>query len=195
MAESEHKRIGDYVEEWRALGDRFAQRYPHPVLLRREDDAVEHEDPTFHTAFMRRDQLGDIGRPAPSLTPAGFRPSERPSDRPKLHPVGEVLPVAKREASPFQDRIGVGRARNADVCILLPKISKYHAFFTKVDGDKYTLADAGSKNGTSVEGKQLDAKVAVPLENGCEVCFGPYRFTFYSAEGFAAMVGRRAALR
>ncbi len=197
MTEPENKRIGDYVEEWRTIGDRFLHRYPYAVLLRREDDSVEDGDASFHTAFMRREAIRDFSRP--TLTPAGFRPSERvnerPSDRPKLHPAGEVLMIVKREGSPFPERIGVGRARNADVCILLPKISKYHAFFTKGADEKYTLTDAGSKNGTSVEGRKLDEKVPVTLESGCEVCFGPYRFTFYTAEGFAGMVSRRAALR
>ncbi len=199
MAEPEVKRIGEYVEECRKLGEaRFAQRYPYAVLVRREDDAGEEPDANFHTAFMRRDLLGELDRAGqgPALTPRSIRaPDMRSSDRPKLHPVGEVLPVTKREGAPFQERIGVGRARNADICVLLPKVSKYHAFFTRKDDGAYTVTDAGSKNGTFIDGAQLPEKVAVPVADGNEVLFGPYRFTFYSPEGFVNSVARRAALR
>src|SRR5690606_20026611 len=98
------KRIGEYIDECRKLGDvRFAERYSHAVLLRREDDVGEEPDASFHTAFMRRDLLGDLGRPNPG--PETMRaPELRPSDRPKVHPVGEILPVTKRQGAPFQER-------------------------------------------------------------------------------------------
>jgi hypothetical protein len=201
MSESEVKRIGEYVDECRRLGEeRFAQKYPHAILLRREDDAGEEPDANFHTAFMRRDFLVESDRPGsgPPQTPLSISPAGsdlRPSDRPKPHPVGEVLAIAKRQGAPFQDRIGVGRARNADICVLLPKVSKYHAFFTRKEDGAYTLTDAGSKNGTFIDGRQLAEKVAVPVEDGNEVLFGPYRFTFYTPEGFLSIVGRRASLR
>jgi hypothetical protein len=195
MAEPEPKRIGEYIDECRKLGDvRFAQRYAHAVLLRREDDVGEEPDANFHTAFMRRDLLGDLGRPntgAETMRP----PESRQSDRPKIHPVGEILPVTKRQGAPFQERIGVGRARNADICVLLPKVSKYHAFFTRKEDGGYTLTDAGSKNGTFVEGQLLAERVAVAVADGNEVLFGPYRFTFYTPSGFASIVTRRASLR
>jgi hypothetical protein len=197
MSEPEVKRIGEYVDECRRLGEeRFAQRYAHAALLRREDDAGEEPDANFHTAFMRRDFLLEAERAGVGQTIAPTASSsERPSDRPKLHPVGEVLLVTKRQGAPFQERIGVGRARNADICILLPKVSKYHAFFTRKEGGAYTLTDAGSKNGTFVEGRPLAEKVAAPLADGNEILFGPYRFTFYTPEGFLSIVGRRASLR
>src|SRR5262245_27832586 len=41
----------------------------------------------------------------------------------------EILPVAKAAGNPYPDRISIGRARNCDVVMRDPTVSKLHAHF------------------------------------------------------------------
>ncbi|MDH5490550.1 MAG: FHA domain-containing protein [Myxococcales bacterium] len=176
-------RLEEIVQKYRQLGDAaFRNAYPHPMLVRRDARDGESEV-AFHTAFMSRDMLrqtSELGQPD-TLTDATREPGQ------------QVLKVAKRAGGPFQDRIGIGRARNADVSLPLPRVSKYHGYFSwSLDGSEYFVTDAGSKNGTSVGGSLVPAKQAVPVSNGTEISFGPYRFLFYTPDGFADLIASRA---
>src|SRR4051812_43525910 len=66
-----------------------------------------------------------------------------------------VLLVRKAEGNPYPDRISVGRARNCDVSIRDPSVSKLHAHFKVRDGGGYELVDLDSQNGTCVNGRPL----------------------------------------
>ena len=50
-------------------------------------------------------------------------------------------------------------------------ISRRHAVFTRVN-DGYTLTDLGSKAGTFINGRRLDANTPYPLEAGNHISFG-----------------------
>lgn len=170
------------VAEYRDLGDAgFRRAHPHPVLLCRA--AGDEDEASFHTAFMSRDALFETMSMSDG---AGPEPSAESLE-------GRLFPVRKRQGGPFADRIGVGRARNADVSLPLPRVSKYHAYFSRDEGSGgYLLTDAGSKNGTSIDDAPLDARVSRAVSDGAEVHFGPYVFLFFTADGFARMVARRA---
>src|SRR4051812_26990229 len=62
-----------------------------------------------------------------------------------------VLPLKKAQAGPFASTILVGRSRTNDVCVAHSSVSKLHARIRVADGKHY-LSDAGSSNGTSVNG-------------------------------------------
>ncbi|MAT27819.1 MAG: hypothetical protein CMN29_23150 [Sandaracinus sp.] len=168
--------MDDYVAELRAAGPAsFRAAHDHAVLVRR-DSTDDDDAPEFHTGFMNREEMA--ARLA-ELDKAGG-PSR----------VGSVHEVTKRKGGIFADRIGIGRARNADVCLFLAKMSKYHAYVTRED-DRWFVTDAGSKNGTTVDGERAEPKTPTELRNACEVGFGPYRFFFYTPEGFLELVERR----
>lgn len=175
-------RIDDIVAEFKTIGDAaFRNRYRDPVLLRR-DSAGGESQAAFHTAFMSRDMLRDTNE----LHESDLAPSEG------SEPGGEVVIVKKRAGGPFQERIGVGRARNADVHLPLPRVSKYHAYFTASDDRRqFFITDAGSKNGTLVDGAAIASRTPVPLQDGTEISIGPYLFLFYTPEGFHDLVSRR----
>jgi len=164
-------RLKELVADRKRLGDDgFRAAHGYPVLLRRDRLDVD-ESAEFHTSFMRREAIGGgAGDPKRSLAP------------------GTIYPITKREGGAFADRIGVGRARNADVSIQLPKISKYHAYFTWDDEGRWFLSDAGSKNGTRVDGDELEARTPVELRDTAEVTLGPYVFHYYSADALAHLV-------
>lgn len=85
-----------------------------------------------------------------------------------------VVPVRKRTDVDvvFGDRISIGRALNKDIVLRHASISKFHAYFQAGASDRCTLADAGSKNGTLVNGVRLKPKESVEVVSGDQVVFG-----------------------
>ena len=166
----------DYVALYQRVGrGAFAREHHYPVLVRK-DVAADSLNVGFHTAFSDS---------------SGARPPRRPRSALALN--GPVVRIEKRVGAPFAERIGVGRARNVDVCLALPRLSKFHAFFSCSDDlSKFFLTDAGSKNGTFVNGQQLEQRHAAELQNGDEVGLGPYSFVFLTPQGFAELLAKRS---
>jgi hypothetical protein len=67
----------------------------------------------------------------------------------------EVLEIKKAPGNPYPERISVGRARNCDVVLRYPLVSKLHAHFLVLPGRAIELVDHRSKNGTRVNGQAL----------------------------------------
>jgi pSer/pThr/pTyr-binding forkhead associated (FHA) protein len=83
----------------------------------------------------------------------------------------EVLPIIKAPSNPYPDRVSVGRARNCDIVMRDPSISKLHAHF-RVGGAKLELVDIDSQNGTRVNGRALPPHQPSPVESGDTILFG-----------------------
>ena len=64
-------------------------------------------------------------------------------------PNGQRLPVTHWENT-------IGRAKSCDISVQYPTISRLHAVLTRYDDGSWTIADAGSKGGVRVDGKQVD---------------------------------------
>ncbi len=96
----------------------------------------------------------------------------------------QVFLVQKRRGGAFANRIGIGRAANADISIPLATVSKYHAYFTVPEDLSlgYVLSDAGSTNGTYVDNQQLHGKESAQVRTGTQILLGPHRFVFFSAQ-------------
>jgi DNA-binding winged helix-turn-helix (wHTH) protein len=69
----------------------------------------------------------------------------------------------------------VGRDPRAQVCLDSPSVSRRHARIM-VEGDRVTLEDLKSKNGTQVHGRLITDPV--PLADGDEIRFGSVGVTF-----------------
>jgi pSer/pThr/pTyr-binding forkhead associated (FHA) protein len=89
----------------------------------------------------------------------------------------------------------VGRSPDCDITIDSPRVSRKHAVI-RTDGDSITVEDAGSSNGTTVNGSKISAQAQV--SNGDKICFDKHCFQLYvpgaAADDEATMVAMDATV-
>jgi hypothetical protein len=129
--------------------ERFIERMPHPFLL------ITERPIDAEAGFAT---LTDEKRPTRSHV--------------------EILEVVKAAGNPYPDRISLGRARNCDVVLKDPSVSKLHAHFLK---NGFELVDLGSQNGTCVNGHPLLKDRPNPLRYGDVILFGSQAAKFVDA--------------
>lgn len=88
-------------------------------------------------------------------------------------PHGKTVPVAVVGAVTT-----IGRANSNDVVLGSPLASRRHAVLV-VEGPFVTLRDAGSRNGTYVNGRRIDVQV---LAHGDTIAIGDYMMRFLAAD-------------
>ena len=97
-------------------------------------------------------------------------------------PPGHALLVVQRgpgAGSRFlldTDAVDAGRHPDSEIFLDDVTVSRRHAEFRR-EGDRFTVADAGSLNGTYVNRDRIDR---VQLKDGDEVQIGKYRLVFFS---------------
>jgi hypothetical protein len=161
--DSEIHLIHDLAGKLKKLGeDRFRKMYPHPFLIvvNRPPEDREWMDP--RTAESKLSDISELEMRSQS---------------------GEALAVAKTDRNAFKSVITVGRARNNDIVLRAPKISKLHAQFVPGE-DGCDVVDLGSANGTSVNGVQLKKDQPVRLSSGDQVTFWRYTFEYHDLDSF-----------
>lgn len=80
--------------------------------------------------------------------------------------------------------ITLGRASNNDVAIPDVSVSRFHAFLKVTAEERWHIQDAGSTNGTTVNGNHVPQQghgAAVELKGGDNVRLGQVEFTFLGA--------------
>jgi FHA domain len=139
--------------------ERFIQQFPGPILV--GDGAFERSPPEHHQ------------QTAP------------PGSSSKILPTHTVftIPKLRREA---QARFTVGRASDSDLMIVDHTVSKTHAYLVRVpERDAWTLADAGSRNGTWVGEDRLSPQgQPVEVRPGMRVRFGDIALTLVESGAF-----------
>jgi hypothetical protein len=159
-----YRPLGDYLNLSPTTDSKgFVDAHPDPVLVVGLDAALAAED-EFQTGAM---VLGGISQ----LTARTI-----------------VIPVAKRLRDNFPRFIWIGREPVCDVWLPVQGISKLHAQFIRRPERTCELVDAGSKNGSFVNGRRLERNAPLILSNLDLLQFGPLEVTFYTAEGFWAKV-------
>ena len=161
-----------------------AERYVQLSLLGREAfvksvaSAALVRRPNTETQLLDHDEFT-----GEDTMVAGVAPGTKPGGSGEL----ELFPLAKKPGAPFADMITVGRTANNDVVIKDVTVSRFHAFFRERDGG-WIVCDAGSKNGTMLQGKPLDARKEKSLAPGAAVRLGDVETTFYDANALFDML-------
>ncbi|HYV47479.1 MAG TPA: FHA domain-containing protein [Myxococcaceae bacterium] len=94
-------------------------------------------------------------------------------------PRNEFEPAAYRLLGAIKE-LTIGR--NGDgILINDSTVSDKHLVLQQVPGGGWTVSDAGSKNGTKVDGQQLAPETPHPLKSGAQIQIGAVKLTFLSA--------------
>jgi pSer/pThr/pTyr-binding forkhead associated (FHA) protein len=106
-------------------------------------------------------------------------------------PAGHALLVVQRgpgSGSRFLldvDVVHAGRHPESEIFLDDVTVSRRHAVFTR-DGSEFSVADAGSLNGTYVNRDRIDKVI---LKDSDEVQIGKYRLVFFAGHTGAAAAG------
>ncbi len=167
--------IDALIREAREGGrDEFVRRHSYLFLLsyESEEDSREVGPAQFFTDVARKD--------APLKSWSGV-----------LH----VHPIVKSANNPYSDRISLGRARNCDVVLRHPSVSKLHAHVRHDDAGHWTLHDAGSHNGVQVSGRPVPKDGAAPIAAGDSVTLGALTLQVTDAAGLYNVITRLTQAR
>ena len=177
----ESRTIRDYLEDRRTLApEAFRARHGGAFLVQ-AGSAAALRRPLRPQRTLVGETLEPAGPPAPVGGPL---------------PDSLVLALRRTERSPFRQFLSVGRTRNNDVVIADVSVSKFHAFFNEEEGGALTLQDAGSRNGTFLNGAPVPPRgqgPAVRVESGEQIRFGDIAFLFYELPDFLDLLVRAAA--
>lgn len=182
------KRLGDYsADRLRLTREAFLAKHSAPVLLHRwETSAVEAEGAytTANVSMMEVPTRLETARNADPLAVLGLGA--------KVNSTYDVIvfPIVKKvPGGVLEDRVSVGRNKTADIQLPYRKISKFHAYFTSASGGKkYFLTDAGSTNGTFVNGRKLSPGRLTELNDRVLIHFSHYLFVYFSPVMFYSLV-------
>lgn len=136
-------------EAKQTTSEQFVARYPHLFLL-----YYEGKDEGSQAQFFTE---------APPYPPQKW----------KFSGVMQLLPVVKAPQNPFPERISIGRARNCDVVLRHPSVSKLHAHIRAEKG-RWLLVDNDSHNGTSVGTTPVTSATPTELRSGDLLTFGAF---------------------
>jgi hypothetical protein len=155
--------LSDYAEDLARLGDdAFAQTHPHAVLVvTGVAGALAEQVPLNRTLVTE---------------PAGL------SVQSVVGLIGRVFPLVKGKYS-SPGPISLGRTPDNDVTIAESSISARHCFL-RVLGAEIALTDAGSTNGTHVNGIKLPPKKAQKVVEGDVLTMGRFHLAFHTPRGF-----------
>jgi hypothetical protein len=162
--------LSDYADELAKLGDAvFAQNHPHSVLVvTGVVGALAEQVPLNRTLVTE---------------PAGL------SVQSVVGLIGRVFPLEKGKYS-SPGPISVGRTPDNDVTIPESSISARHCFL-RVLGAEISLTDAGSTNGTHVNGVKLPPKKAQKVVEGDVITMGRFHLGFHTPRGFIKTLRER----
>ena len=147
--------LGTYLAIFLSIEQpRFVERHPEGfLLLDQQAHDIDIESMLDTGSAAHGIQTGTMERPSPTAMMEVQRllTSMDESAKNTL-----VFRLVKQAANQWQGKVSVGRARNNDIVLPAPSISKVHAVFQRAaDGTGWKLTDVGSRNGTSLNGVPL----------------------------------------
>jgi hypothetical protein len=162
--------VFDYAEDLKRLGDdAFVQTHPHTVLV-------------------VTGVVGSLAEQVPlnrtmATEPAGL------SVQAVVGLIGRVFPLVKGKYS-SPGPITLGRTPDNDVTIAESSISARHCI-VRVLGAEIALSDAGSTNGTLVNGVKLSPRKAQKIVEGDVITLGRFTLGLHTPRGFVKSLRER----
>jgi pSer/pThr/pTyr-binding forkhead associated (FHA) protein len=138
----------------------FQQAFPHDWLLW---EPGRWKPPASSTVM-----LGESGGPAPA--------SSKSAD--------SALAVALIPSP--NSSFTLGRGNECDAPINDGTLSQLHLVLMRGPNGEWTVRDAGSKNGSWLDGKKLESGKPQPLRDGTRLVAAQVAFTYYSPAGMLA---------
>ncbi len=165
----------EYMAHAKAVdADAFKKRHGNGFLLHHGDELQSPGGP--------RRTLADL----PAL---GSSPQRAPGPGPDT----PVFAIRKGPGAAIGNFISVGRTRNNDVVILDVSVTKFHAMFTQDASGNFLVQDAGSRNGTWINGVKVPTVAEgapIPVKTGAEVRLGHVVLSFLDARSLHDLARR-----
>lgn len=114
-------------------------------------------------------------------TDEGLGPEATQMERLRQEAVFIAVLQKRDDGAAFLDKITVGRARNHDLVLRDPSVSKFHAAFQRQSDGSIRLQDMGSKNCTYINGQKLQGSARI--HPGDSLAFGSVEGVFCSPAG------------
>ena len=143
------------------------------------------ELPAFTTAHPHDWLLWEPGRWKPPAS-ATVMLGESSSSLPAAKTSGEALGLAL-VTSP-SGNFTLGRGNECDAPINDGTLSQLHLVFQRGTNGEWTVRDAGSKNGSWIDGKKMESGKPAPLRDGTRVVAAQVAFTYYTPAGMLARI-------
>ncbi|HET6613874.1 MAG TPA: FHA domain-containing protein [Kofleriaceae bacterium] len=164
----------------------FLRAAPPAVLYRRREQALRA--PRNPRGTMDFDSIAALLSLDAPTTSVSQNPRTEDTPRP-AESGGEVFALVKRPGVPFSDMITVGRTANNDVVVSDVTVSRFHAYFREQSG-AWVVCDAGSKNGTRLDGEMLEPRRDQAVASGQIVRVGDVETTFFIAADLYEILAR-----
>jgi hypothetical protein len=166
--------VQHYIELLTQVGEEeFRARHRYPFLLYPEKHGSSGFS-TYHTRMAGRGGSANLG-----------------STSREMRTFCVLTPPQSGAAS---KKLLVGRAPEREFNIDHSTVSKRHAFILWEDEKQaWQLGDAGSTNGTFLNGQAVEAGEPVYLHDSNVVSFGDCDYLFFSPEGFIGLLKRLQA--
>jgi len=165
--------VQEYLEALKREGEEaFRASYSYPFLLYPEKHGASGFA-TYHTKMAGRGAGANIAGSGQEF---------------KTYKV--LVPKAGPDGT-IGKKLLVGRSADRELAIDHSTVSKRHAFiiFNEEQG-AYQLGDAGSTNGTFLNGQAVEAGEPIFIRDGNIVSFGDCDYMFFSPEGFVELLKR-----
>lgn len=112
-----------------------------------------------------------------------------------VHPDARIEWLKKSERNPFGALITLGRAKNNDIIVDHPTVSKVHVIFTQTGKGEWSVSDERSSNGTFLNGVKLEPSVKRAVSDGDSLRLGPDVIARFFEQGSLWHFGRMMAMR
>ncbi len=173
---SDAMRIEEFMRETKALSEEeFLEAHPYPFLVHETTgDSVPIPEGDRSTIRLKKGATAPVG--------GGFMQGD-----------ALVHPVRPADPDNFDGAVKLGRSSGCDIVINDGSISSEHAHFTlEFEGEErfVLVADAGSVNGTFLNGVRLEERVPARLSDQDSLRFGPaVKLQYFEADGFFQILG------